>query len=135
MDEVLQQLIKKTKTDCEESHRQYVAASNGLAALAIIRYGLRGVASAVRRRQQRSRRTGHHQVRTARSRTGSTSPPATVSPHWPSSGTDCEESHRQYVAASNGLAALAIIRYSCNVIVRTGDNSYVLVHVAVVKIT
>ncbi|CAH1800276.1 unnamed protein product [Owenia fusiformis] len=35
MEELLKQLTKKTKTECEEAHRQIVAAHNGLAALYI----------------------------------------------------------------------------------------------------
>ena len=37
MEELLTQLTKKAKQECEEAHRQYVAAGNGLAALCIIK--------------------------------------------------------------------------------------------------
>ena len=37
MEEVLKQLIRKTKVECEESHRKFVAACNALAALAILK--------------------------------------------------------------------------------------------------
>ena len=36
MEEVLQQLIRRTKLESEESHRKFVAACNGLAALSIL---------------------------------------------------------------------------------------------------
>jgi E3 ubiquitin-protein ligase SHPRH len=37
MEEILAQLTKKSKTECEESHRQMVAAMNGIAAIHIIK--------------------------------------------------------------------------------------------------
>lgn len=37
MEELLNQLIKKAKLESEEAHRQYVAASNGLAALHLVK--------------------------------------------------------------------------------------------------
>lgn len=36
MVELLGSLTKKVRIECEESHRQYVAAMNGMAALAVI---------------------------------------------------------------------------------------------------
>ena len=36
MEELLTQLTKKARLECEESHRQFVAAMNGLAALDIV---------------------------------------------------------------------------------------------------
>ena len=36
MEELLTQLTKKARLECEESHRQFVASMNGLAALDII---------------------------------------------------------------------------------------------------
>ena len=41
MEELLKSLIKKTKVECEEAHRQQVAAMNGLAGLSIIREEVR----------------------------------------------------------------------------------------------
>jgi histone H3/H4 len=37
MEELLKQLMKKAKQECEEAHRQYVAATNGLAAIKLLR--------------------------------------------------------------------------------------------------
>ena len=37
MDQLATSLIKKTKTECEECHRQIVASMNGLAGLHIIK--------------------------------------------------------------------------------------------------
>ena len=37
MEELLESLIKKVRVECEEAHRQLVAALNGLAAIHIIK--------------------------------------------------------------------------------------------------
>jgi hypothetical protein len=36
MEELLQQLIKKMRYECEDAHRQFVAAMNGLAGLHLL---------------------------------------------------------------------------------------------------
>ena len=41
MEELLAQLTKKVRIECEESHRQYVFALNGLAALAVLKEQVR----------------------------------------------------------------------------------------------